>query len=226
LAVTEMQPTPPWALKPSAVASSPESWTKSLPQVMRCSETRSILPVASLTPTMFLMRLGERPHRFRRHVDHRAAGNVVDDDRQRDGFGDRLVMRDQALLGRLVVIGRDDEQRIRADGFSACWASSIASTVLLEPAPAMTGTRLGGDFDAEFDHPLVLVMGERRRFSRGADRHEAGGCPPKSAIRHARRRLASSTAAIAREGRDECGNGSLIHAMNSSGAEIHASAAF
>jgi hypothetical protein len=33
-AVTEMQPTPPCALKPTAVASSPESWTKSVPQAI------------------------------------------------------------------------------------------------------------------------------------------------------------------------------------------------
>ena len=52
---------PPWALKPSAVASSPESWMKSGPQVMRCSETRSILPVASFTPTMFLKSCASRP---------------------------------------------------------------------------------------------------------------------------------------------------------------------
>ncbi|MOA54401.1 hypothetical protein D3C78_1780110 [compost metagenome] len=56
-----MQPTPPWALKPSAVPSSPESWMKSLPQDMRCSETRSILPVASFTPTMFLCALTKAP---------------------------------------------------------------------------------------------------------------------------------------------------------------------
>src|SRR6185437_5527861 len=38
--VTEMQPWPPWAMKPSAEASSPESWMNSLPQASRCSDTR------------------------------------------------------------------------------------------------------------------------------------------------------------------------------------------
>ena len=49
-ATTLMQPVPPWALKPSALASSPESWMKSRPQAIRLSETRLTSPVASLTP--------------------------------------------------------------------------------------------------------------------------------------------------------------------------------
>ena len=48
-----MQPWPPCAMKPSTVASSPESWTKSLPQASRCCVTRATLAVASLTPTTF-----------------------------------------------------------------------------------------------------------------------------------------------------------------------------
>ena len=52
LAVTEMQPTPPWALKPSAVASSPDIWQKSVPQAWRVFGTRDRSPVASLTPTI------------------------------------------------------------------------------------------------------------------------------------------------------------------------------
>ena len=51
-AVTEMHPTPPCALKPCAVASSPEICRNSVPQVMRCWQTRARSPVASLTPTI------------------------------------------------------------------------------------------------------------------------------------------------------------------------------
>ncbi len=109
-----MQPTPPWALKPSAEASSPESWMKSLPQVARCSETRSTLPVASLTPTMFLKSCASWPIVSGRHVDHRARRDVVDDDRQLGCLGDGGEMRIEAALRRLVVIGRDDESRIGA----------------------------------------------------------------------------------------------------------------
>ncbi len=49
--VTEMHPTPPCALKPTAFGSSPDSCTKSAPAAIRCCETRSILPLASLMPT-------------------------------------------------------------------------------------------------------------------------------------------------------------------------------
>ncbi len=133
-------------------------------------------------------------------------------------------MGDQALLGRLVVIRRDDEQRIGADGFGMLGKLDRFHRVVGAGA-GNDRHALGGDFHAEFDHPLVLVMGERRRFPRGADRHEAGGSLGNLPFHMGGKGLLVDRA-LAREGRDECGNGSLIHAMNSSGAEIHASAAF
>ena len=48
-----MQPCPPCAMKPSTVASSPESWLKSSPIAARCCDTRTTLAVASFTPAMF-----------------------------------------------------------------------------------------------------------------------------------------------------------------------------
>ena len=51
-AISEMQPTPPLALKASAVSSLPESWQKPVPSAMRCSVTRDRSPVASLIPTI------------------------------------------------------------------------------------------------------------------------------------------------------------------------------
>ena len=57
----------------------------------------------------------EQPrHGVDRHVDHRAPRNVVDDDRNADGVVDRLVVRVEPVLRRLVVIGRDHEHRIGA----------------------------------------------------------------------------------------------------------------
>ena len=53
---------------------------------------------------------------MRRHVDNTAAGNVVDDDRNVDRVMDRLVVREQAILGRLVVVRGDDECSIGAGG--------------------------------------------------------------------------------------------------------------
>ena len=53
LEVTEMQPWPPCAMKPSAVASSPDSMLNSGPMAARCWEARARLAVASFTPTTF-----------------------------------------------------------------------------------------------------------------------------------------------------------------------------
>src|SRR6478672_11846418 len=53
LAVTEMQPTPPIALKPSAMSSFPESCTNASPHSSRCADTRPRFPVASLTALIF-----------------------------------------------------------------------------------------------------------------------------------------------------------------------------
>src|SRR5436853_470404 len=69
-------------MKPSAVASSPESWTKSGPMACRCRLTRAMFAVASFTPTMFFnskrramvstdMSMTERP------VHERAEGLLV-----------------------------------------------------------------------------------------------------------------------------------------------------
>jgi hypothetical protein len=52
-----------------------------------------------------LVRLGEQTHGLGAHVDDGTAGDIVDEDRQRHGFGDRREMGDKALLRRLVIIG-------------------------------------------------------------------------------------------------------------------------
>ncbi len=115
LDVTEMQPAPPWALKPSAEASSPESWMKSLPQARRCSVTRSTLPVASLTPTMLRKSLRKSSHRLRQEIDDGAWWNVVDDDRQPGGGSDGSKVGIEPALVRLVIIWRHDQNRVSAD---------------------------------------------------------------------------------------------------------------
>ncbi len=52
LTVTEMQPWPPWAMYPNAVASSPDSSTKSSPHSRRMTLGRAMSEVASLMPAM------------------------------------------------------------------------------------------------------------------------------------------------------------------------------
>ena len=53
LAVTEMQPSPDWANRASAVASSPDRIAKSGPQARRVASGRSSFAVASLTPAIW-----------------------------------------------------------------------------------------------------------------------------------------------------------------------------
>ena len=101
-----------------------------------------------------------------------ARRDVVDEDRHVDRVVDRLVVPVEAFLGRLVVIGRDHQHGVGAG--------------LLGVAGQLD--RLGGGVGAGAgDHrhaagaasmqssttALVLVMGERRRFAGGADRHQA-----------------------------------------------------
>src|SRR5579885_1305758 len=98
LEVTEMQPWPPCAMKPSAVPSSPESWLKPSPMAARCCETRTMLAV--VLDAGDVLELVEPRHRLDRHVDHRACRDVVDDDRNADRVVDRLEVLVHPFLGR------------------------------------------------------------------------------------------------------------------------------
>src|SRR5665809_142652 len=100
-----MQPWPPWAMKPSAVASSPESCTKSVPSAARCWLTRPMLAV--ILHPYDVVELGQPRHGVDRHVDHAAPGDVVDDNRNVGAVVDRLVVQIEPILRGLVVIRRD-----------------------------------------------------------------------------------------------------------------------
>ena len=175
LAVTEMQPSPPWARKASAVASSPESWQK--PGADRepgAQRPRQIVgrvldadDVASAGAAAPWSSTGMSTTRARRHV--------VDDDRQVDGVGDRLEVLVQPFLGRLVVIGLTTSAA-SAPACLACCVSSIASAVEFEPVPAITGTPCPSAASTQMlDDALVLVMAEGRRFAGRAAGHQAVG---------------------------------------------------
>ena len=75
-----------------------------------------MLPEASLTPTMLSI-CGEARERRRFDVHAGAALHAVDDDRQRHGGGDGLVVLVEAFLRGLVVIGRDGENAVDAEAF-------------------------------------------------------------------------------------------------------------
>ena len=59
--------------------------------------------------------LGEPADRLGLDVHDHARGDVVGDDRAVGGLGDRLEVRDDPALRRLVVVRRDDEQRVDAE---------------------------------------------------------------------------------------------------------------
>ena len=58
--------------------------------------------------------LGHSGDRFRLDVFARAAGDVVDANRQLDCFGQRFEVLIKTFLRRLVVVGGDDQRRIGA----------------------------------------------------------------------------------------------------------------
>ena len=169
-AVTEMQPSPPLARKASVVMSSPESWQKSSPQAALVSSGRAMSQVASLTPAMFGS-LASAAIVSTRHVDHGAAGDVVDQDRQVDGIVDRLVVGVEPGLGRLVVVGRHHQQRIGAGTLGV----QAEIDRLGGGVRARAGDHRqppGGRLDHQLDHPVMLGMAQRRRFAGGPDRHQ------------------------------------------------------
>jgi len=133
-------------------------------------------------------------------------------------------MGDEALLRRLIVIGRDDQQRIGADLFGML-GKLDGFAGIVRACAGDDRHALVGRFDAQFDDPFMLGMGKRRRFTGGADRHQAAGPLGDLPIHMGGKGLLVDGAAFG-EGRDECGNGSLEHAVKLLQADIHASAAF
>ena len=85
--------------------------------------------------------------RIRRDVDSAAAGNVVEDEPERGGFGDGGEVAKEALLARLIVVGRNEERAIHAD-FLRFLRVQDRSRVELEPVPAITRQRFRATFTA------------------------------------------------------------------------------
>src|SRR5208282_3432265 len=114
---------------------------------------------------------GEALHGGRLDVDAGAAGNVVKDDRQRNGCGDRFVVLVQALLRGLVVIRADGEDSGRAERFVVACALDDFGGVVAAGAgnDAHPAARL---FDRDLDDAVELRVRERRAFARGAAGHE------------------------------------------------------
>ena len=115
----------------------------------------------------------------------------------------------EALLRRLVVVGRDDEHGVGAgllgmgDEIDRLEGAVRARAGDDRHAPA-------GDLDAKLDHPLVLVMGQRRRLAGRAHRHEAMASLGDLPV-HVRGESLLVEGAVVREWCHEGGDRSLEH---------------
>jgi len=83
---------------------------------------------------------GEPGHRLDGDLDAAAARNAVEDDRQLDRLGDGAEVGEEALLGRLVVIGGDQQQAVGSQPFGAVGK--------LDRLGGAVGTGAGDDLDA------------------------------------------------------------------------------
>ena len=146
--------------------------------------------------------LGQLPHCRRRHVDHRARRNVVDDDRDTDLIQGRK-MRDQPALRRLVVIGGHHQSGRRADGFRMFHKADRLDGVVRPRTgdhrhPASRGFHHGGN------HLLMLVMGQGRAFAGRPHRHQPGAAFRNLPLHQFLQRVKIHCAV--RKRRDQCGH--------------------
>ncbi len=112
-------------------------------------------------------------HGLDRHVDHAAARNVVDNNRDLDGIVQRLEVLIEPLLGRLVIIGRHHQCGVRAH----------LPGMLAEPNGFLRGIRTasgnnrdpaGNRLNTDLGHAPMLGMGQGRRFARGSAGYDTG----------------------------------------------------
>src|SRR5437899_7178027 len=118
--------------------------------------------------------LGMPRNRLRCQIQGGAPGDVVKDLREMHCLSHGLVVPVEALLSRLVVVRRDQEGRVRADGLGMAGE--------LDRLVRRVGPRAGNDRHAtpdglhgELDDPLVLFMGQRGGLARRPARHDTIG---------------------------------------------------
>ena len=130
------------------------------------------------------------------------AGNVVHDDRNADGVVDRLEVLVEPLLGRLVVVGRHHQHGVGAGLLGVLRQADRLGGRVRARARDHRNPALGL-VDAPFDDLLVLLVGQRRAFARGADRNQAVGALGDLPVHQFAERLLVHRAVLER--RDERG---------------------
>ena len=131
---------------------------------------RPTSPVASLTPTM-LGKFAKPLHRVDRHVDDAARRDVVDDDRNADRVVDGPEVLVEPFLGRLVVIGRDDEHGVGAGALGVQRERDCLGRVV-RARPRDHRNPAARFVDADVDGAPVFLVGQRRALAGRSDRYE------------------------------------------------------
>ncbi|CWR02544.1 Uncharacterised protein [Neisseria meningitidis] len=106
------------------------------------------------------------------HADDGTAGHVVDNHRNRSGFGDGFEMLVNAFLGGLVVIGDDGEGVVRPGFFGGLGKGDGFDGVVC-PCAGDDGDAFGNVFDDGFDDGGVFFDGEGGGFACRADGNDA-----------------------------------------------------
>ena len=157
-------------------------------------DRREVL-VTSLLDGRDVVDLSELGEEVVRHVERRAAGDVVENDRPVGGGCGGLEMGAQAAPVRLDVIGRDDQHRVDADLTGPLsQLDRVARGVGVRPGHDQRVVR--GLGDAELPEPRLLLVGQGRRLARAAREHEPVG-PVLEEVPHEPQAASSSTSPFA-----------------------------
>ena len=145
-------------------------------------------------------------HRVDRHIDNRTRRNIVDDDGKTNGIVDRLEMAVEALLRRLIVIGRDDEKAVGAGAFRETRQFDRFLRIV-RTRPGDDGNAALGLADTGRDHFTMLLMRKRGTLPGRADRHKPMRAVDDLPIRQGAESRLVETAVLKR--RDKRGEGTL-----------------
>jgi hypothetical protein len=111
--------------------------------------------------------LAQLQSRFRRNVQARAGGHVVQDDRDAAGFGHGGKVSHQTRLAGLVVVRGHQQQGVRAAGSRFC-RQCTAMIGIVGTCTCHDGDAVVDRIDREFDGSQLLLIGHGRALAGGA----------------------------------------------------------
>ena len=148
-------------------------------------------------------RVRQLQHARRPEVAPGAHGDVVDDDGNRAGGGHRFEVRDHAGFRRAHVVRHHDERRHQCGRARQCLdRGDRLGRAVGAGADDELRVALGAHPRARVDHRALLGGVERRRLSRGTERHDPGA-PRVEVLVHELLDGVDGDGAIGRERGDE-----------------------